>query len=1781
MAKTQLKNYVFKPGIGFNDNRFPNAYGLLSTNKAFIQKEAGAYITDKVANAQQYTPTGATYAPATGVLTITIGTHNFNVGDALLIALAGITFRCELDGNATTHPYPRVTDPVYQKAIPITAITSTSVTVNVGISSDTSVHTFDSANANAVSDVFYNYTNDSEAKCERDIGYVIDAYLADLKFGGNENIRDVIKYYWDQTVAQVDGDRGAEIATHNFIGRLITDYIFTKTTYAAENTQITQTVTGNDSETLQQFTASGADYQPTTGQMTLTIGTHTLTAGDEIHIAPGGITFTCFLDGNATLHPYPRATGVPNDTGKDPYYYAPITITEVTSNTITVNVGISSDTSVHTFDSAVANSITAGPSAKIDTIVFNTTDVIANGLSGMPKFVATGVGTIKVQGKYDVNELLIITNATKSEVVYNFTNIATGATVSISDIYDPEFLKFKETTDGVTTIKLNYNTSTHLESDDIQIFVEEPEVRTRPFDFGTDAIERPRAALPVSMLDADFEYGLQPTKWSAIGTLRGYPSVYEIPGTDASVARVVTDASLSEPTQTFTGSVTNDGTSNWTWSSALDRNGNVTGADPAITLIEGDILIITNNAGASHPLFIKTVAGSGTGNQVSNVLNQGTVSAGNPLTWATQPGDAGTYYYQCSSHANMNGTITVLANNTGTGIGQSLITVTTVGSHGFNPGTPVSLKALENSIAGASRAEGTFIIVATPSVNTFQYFAKAKVGTVAGQLLSTGYTQLREAGFYTGASIGAPSFDISSNGSSGTMFAELDVLAGETVIPFDGSAPEIASPLSQVNIPLGSQATGIVDQSSGGGTYVSPLTSSNTAAGQNQMQFQDSSGIVNNLAIDRGDGNAIYVTDVSGNTVTFNDNFTREIIGNRNDYTGITPDNDENIGSLAKFDISYSVDSSFSYVLADIENDGIQYEIGDKIIIPGTLLGGASPANDCTVSVTSVGSDNSIATASLSGLHFNNDIYLADQTATFTGGLGSGAQVDFAFLDGNYTSVAISSTEKGSGYKVGDVLQITADIMVPGYSGPERNLYISVDGVSSIAGAADTVSLLTPGSGYSDGTTVNTTTAGSGTGLTLTITTDVTNTDQVASAVIAAPGSGYSQFDVVTLSTGNGDSTFRVDSVSQIGAIDSITFAGSAPSINKTFVSPAYTSTTASGIDADFDVEITGDSYQVTFTNNGANYLPTETITVAGTTLGGVSPGNDLTITIDNVGASGDITVTTDVGNTYNGDTLAGLPATNLTPTGATFNVDQNADGAFNAVISNPGDSGYNVNQTHTISGVLFGGTTPANDLTIQITAISDLEDGEVTGVSVSGAGYIPGGVYTDVEGTNNVSAGAGAIFSLTRDAGNYSNFVVTNPGADYESGNRLEIEAGLVDGIAPLQDIRINITGVDAGGAIVSFTTSSVEASFGENIDLISTVTMSEATTGPIAKGSPINFSAIAQIEASFSTAHGLVPGDTFITSVNSDDGTNNHNLAAGSYIATEIPSVTTLRFNARTIGSIDNDGGNDPIIGQVFPRPDSFFIHRPFDGGVQLGTGGPQHGSQAIRQSKKYIRYQSGKGIMYTTGALFAPSYDIRSVTADGIEVGSEITIVTDDNDHGCQVGGIIRLLGIDTPGYSSGNETAVPPKFDYEVTEIVDERTFKVLSKRRLGATEAVLGFGAQMSVVAWHGATVRSGIFDDQNGIFWEFDGTQINVVQRTGTFQVAGTIAIEVDKNAVTGTNTRFRDQLKAGDRIIIRGMTHVVSHVIDQTNMTVTPDFRGVTNVTGAKAMIVFDKRTK
>ena len=90
--------------------------------------------------------------------------------------------------------------------------------------------------------------------------------------------------------------------------------------------------------------------------------------------------------------------------------------------------------------------------------------------------------------------------------------------------------------------------------------------------------------------------------------------------------------------------------------SGTDLNGSVSGDDPALTFIVGDAITFSVNA-SGHPFYIKTQAGTGTDNQASGVTNNGAESG--DVVW--NPTASGTYYYQCSAHADMVGTITVKA----------------------------------------------------------------------------------------------------------------------------------------------------------------------------------------------------------------------------------------------------------------------------------------------------------------------------------------------------------------------------------------------------------------------------------------------------------------------------------------------------------------------------------------------------------------------------------------------------------------------------------------------------------------------------------------------------------------------------------------------------------------------------------------------------------------------------------------------------------------------------------------------------------------------------------------------------------------------------------------------------------------------------------------------------------------------------------------------------------------------------------------------------------------
>lgn len=307
-------------------------------------------------------------------------------------------------------------------------------------------------------------------------------------------------------------------------------------------------------------------------------------------------------------------------------------------------------------------------------------------------------------------------------------------------------------------------------------------------------------------------------------------------------------------------------------------------------------------------------------------------------------------------------------------------------------------------------------------------------------------------------------------------------------------------------------------------------------------------------------------------------------------------------------------------------------------------------------------------------------------------------------------------------------------------------------------------------------------------------------------------------------------------------------------------------------------------------------------------------------------------------------------------------------------------------------------------------------------------------------------------------------------------------------------------------------------------------------------------------------SSEHGLLPGAPIIGIMTG--GTNPGN-ATGPFVISQVVSPTVFTFTARA-GAIVTPGTLT-----LYVRTDGISVHRPFDGGIQLFTGSPAHGAAISRISKRYFRYQSGKGLLWSTGTLFKPNYDVQNITAAGTAISSVITITTDNIYHGLQVGATISLQGVVTSGY---NQT-------YTVASVVNDYQFTVLALAVLGSATPTLGFDSRVFVTRWTGAVVRGGMFDDQNGNFFECNGDTLFCVIRSATKQVTGTVSININSNAVTGAGTRFTEQLKSGDKIVIRGMTHVVSRVVSNTSLFVTPDYRGTVNAVGVKAALVTERR--
>jgi len=423
--------------------------------------------------------------------------------------------------------------------------------------------------------------------------------------------------------------------------------------------------------------------------------------------------------------------------------------------------------------------------------------------------------------------------------------------------------------------------------------------------------------------------------------------------------------------------------------------------------------------------------------------------------------------------------------------------------------------------------------------------------------------------------------------------------------------------------------------------------------------------------------------------------------------------------------------------------------------------------------------------------------------------------------------------------------------------------------------------------------------------------------------------------------------------------------------------------------------------------------------------------------------------------------------------------------------------------------------------------------------------------------------------------------------------GNSLNVTSVTTNGASPYSTITVNSaedTNLSAGEVVNVIYSSDFNA---DGVFIVSAAAGPRQftyTANAVVASAPYNSSIIIQ-------AGGVFDNDNIlqciaVSSLTSDDitgstitvsTTGNHGLLPnspimvrsmtttninGNWTVYDVPTPQSFRYQTASIKT----GTSTPVIGatgNIIPRPEANFNHRPSDGGVLISTGRPQEGVQAIRQTRKYFRYQSGKGIQFSTGTKVTPTWDLDTITA----VGTSVTVTTDQR-LSITSGATIRIEGIECKATATNN----PYNGTFTVTDVIYSSNtvrFNVAET----PTDLSPGGQPQMTCTNWKGSVCRIGLFDSQNGFFFEYDGEYFYVVVRRSTKEIMGRVTVVRGSSTVTGTNTQFSKQLVAGDYIVIRGQTYLVLSIASDTSLQIAPTYKGI-SISNVRANLTEDTRT-
>ncbi|QPB08296.1 structural protein [Synechococcus phage S-H9-2] len=395
----------------------------------------------------QLTPTAATYNPGTGDFTMTFASaHGVTTNESIRLEIESFVFTCSMDNYRTEHYLPESDQPAATQLLPITSVTTNTITVNVGSSGPDVTFTptdatYDPATGDFVITMAGHGLSTGEGIVLGDNSFTftcaMDGYDAQKTYprpgidpfaGRSLKIKSATEdtitvnvgasgpnKYFTPTAATYDpttGDMTVTVGQHGLgVGRgvVLEDNSFTFTCLTDPNDPKTYPRPGQDpfagksiaitSVGNTTHTPSSAAYDPAAGTLTITLNSHGFSQGDYIKIDDNAITFTCDLDGNATQHTYPRS-----------YEYASgrwFAIDVVDTNTIRISgLPIPRDQSTHTFVSFAPNALqrqdgtfTINVGSSSDTSAHTFVSATANAIKHEPQtthtFVSATTGAVQ------------------------------------------------------------------------------------------------------------------------------------------------------------------------------------------------------------------------------------------------------------------------------------------------------------------------------------------------------------------------------------------------------------------------------------------------------------------------------------------------------------------------------------------------------------------------------------------------------------------------------------------------------------------------------------------------------------------------------------------------------------------------------------------------------------------------------------------------------------------------------------------------------------------------------------------------------------------------------------------------------------------------------------------------------------------------------------------------------------------------------------------------------------------------------------------------------------------------------------------------------------------------------------------------------------------------------------------------------------------------------------------------------------------------------------------